>query len=55
MPFFSTISEQKTQIDLVCMGSRAERSPRGPHPVDEALQKPLGGVNPCRHLLLVLG
>lgn len=36
-------------------GGREGHSPRGPHPVNETLQEPLGRVNPRCHLLLVLG
>lgn len=36
------------------MGSDINREELASHPVNEALQKPFGGINPCCHLLLVL-
>lgn len=43
------------QINHTCKQESSKKPPEHPHPVNEALQEPLGCVNPGGHLLLVLG
>lgn len=52
---YDTFFKKKRWINRACKWQSSKQPAEHPHPVNEALQEPLGRVNPCSHLLFVLG